>query len=53
MEYTSDNGRIDPPDILISDSKLESIWEKVKNGERLTADEGVKILETDDFSPSV
>ena len=50
VEYTSDNGRIDPPDILISDSKLESIWEKVKNGERLTADEGVKILETDDFS---
>ncbi len=38
------------PDILISDPVLESIWEKVKHGERLTAEEGVKILETDDFS---
>ena len=44
------NGQIDAPDILISDPELESIWEKVKQGQRLTADDGVKILETDDFS---
>ncbi len=47
---TGGNGQIDAPDILISDPELESIWEKVKHGQRLTADDGVKILETDDFS---
>lgn len=50
MEHSGGNGRIHPPDILISDPELEPIWEKVKHGERLSADEGVKILETDDFS---
>lgn len=44
------NGQIEAPDILISDPELESIWEKVKHGQRLTSDDGVKILETDDFS---
>ena len=44
------NGHVQAPDILISDPDLESIWEKVKRGERLSADDGVKILETDDFS---
>jgi aminodeoxyfutalosine synthase len=44
------NRHVDVPDILISDPALESIWEKVKQGERLSADDGVKILETDDFS---
>ncbi len=47
---TGGNGQIDAPDILISDPELESIWEKVKHGQRLSADDGVKILETDDFS---
>lgn len=47
---TGGKGQIDAPDILISDPELESIWEKVKHGQRLTADDGVKILETDDFS---
>ena len=49
-EYTGDNGQVASPDILISDPDLESIWEKVKLGERLSAEDGVKILETDDFS---
>ncbi len=44
------NGHISAPDILISDPVLEPIWEKVQAGERLTADEGVEILETDDFA---
>ncbi|MXX92557.1 MAG: CofH family radical SAM protein [Chloroflexi bacterium] len=44
------NGHVEAPDILISDPDLESIWEKVKLGERLSAEDGVKILETDDFS---
>ena len=44
------NGQVEPPDILISDPHLEPIWEKVQDGERLTADEGVKLLETEDFS---
>ena len=44
------NGHIEPPDIFISDPDLEPIWEKVRHGERLSAKEGVKILETDDFS---
>ena len=44
------NGQVQPPDILISDPDLETIWEKVKHGERLSAEDGVKILETDDFS---
>ena len=44
------NGHVEAPDILISDPALEAIWEKVKHGERLSADDGVKILETDDFS---
>ena len=46
----STNGHLEAPDILISDPELESIWEKVRHGERLSADEGVKILETDDFA---
>lgn len=44
------NGHVEAPDILISDPDLESIWEKVKIGERLSTDDGVRILETDDFS---
>ena len=47
---TSGNGHVGTPDILISDPVLGPIWEKVKHGERLSADEGVKILETDDFA---
>ena len=39
----SSNGHVEAPDILISDPDLESIWEKVKHGERLSADDGVKI----------
>lgn len=38
------------PDIHFSDPALEPIWEKVQNQERLSADEGVAILETKDFS---
>ena len=44
------NGHVEAPDILISDPGLEPIWEKVRSSERLSAEEGVKILETDDFS---
>ena len=47
---TGGNGQIEAPEILISDLDLEPIWEKVKLGERLSAEDGVKILETDDFS---
>ncbi len=50
VEELNGNGYVEPPDILISDPDLEAIWEKVREGERLTADDGVKILETDDFS---
>ncbi len=49
-QYPSANGQVNQPDILFSDLALESIWEKVKHGERLTAEDGVKILETDDFA---
>ena len=44
------NGHVEAPDILISGPGLEPIWEKVRSSERLSAEEGVKILETDDFS---
>ena len=50
LQELDSNGHVESPDILISDRDLEPIWEKVKYGERLSADEGVKILETDDFS---
>lgn len=49
-EFNGGNGHVASPEILISDSELEPIWEKVRHGERLTAEEGVKILETDDFA---
>ncbi len=41
---------IEAPSIFFTDSALEPIWEKVKAGERLNSDEGVAILETDDFA---
>ncbi len=44
------NGHVAVPEILISDPVLEPVWEKVQAGDRLTADEGVQILETDDFA---
>ena len=44
------NGHIEAPDLLISDPVLEPVWEKIRSGERLTSDDGVKILETDDFA---
>ena len=47
---TGGNGQIEAPEILISDLDLEPRWEEVKLGERLSAEDGVKILETDDFS---
>ncbi len=50
LQELDSNGHVECPDILISDRDLEPIWEKVKYGERLSADEGVKILETDDFA---
>ncbi|MYA60565.1 MAG: CofH family radical SAM protein [Chloroflexi bacterium] len=50
LQELDSNGHVESPDILISDPDLEPIWEKVKYGERLSSDEGVKILETDDFS---
>ncbi|MEX0762525.1 MAG: aminofutalosine synthase MqnE [Dehalococcoidia bacterium] len=37
-------------DIQITDRGLVPVWEKVLAGERLSLEDGVKVLETDDFS---
>lgn len=40
----------DPPDIRFRDPRLEPIWEKVIDGERLDLEDGVAILATEDFA---
>ena len=41
---------VEPPTMRFLDPRLESIWEKVLDDERLSLDDGVAILETDDFA---
>ena len=41
---------VEPPQIRILDPRLSAIWEKVQDGERLSLEDGVAILETDDFA---
>ena len=38
------------PEINFQDRNLELIWEKVLKNEDLSLDEGVKLLETEDFA---
>lgn len=40
----------EPPAIRFLDTRLTPIWEKVLDGERLSLEDGVAILETDDFA---
>ena len=37
-------------DIQLTDRSLFPVWDKVQAGERLTVEDGVRILETDDFA---
>ena len=41
---------IDAPELRFQDARLEPIWEKVLDGDRLDLDDGVAILETEDFA---
>ena len=41
---------VEPPTLRFLDPRLEAVWEKVLDDERLSLDDGVAILETDDFA---
>ena len=45
------SNKIEPlPEFIITDQRLHSIWDKMQNGQRLSLEDGVQILETEDFA---
>ena len=44
------NPKLAAPEIMFSDRRLMSIWDKVQEGRRLTVDDGVTLLDSPDFS---